>query len=66
MVLAGTARGFAFLTKMGQALLGVPGMAVAYLLAAPLGWRRRIVQLLVGGVALVATGARESTLTGRR
>ena len=46
MALAGCAIGFAFLTKMLQAFLVVPGLALAFLVAAPVGmWKR------VGNVA---------------
>ena len=37
IALAGCAVGFAFLTKMLQAFLVVPGLALAYLVAAPVG-----------------------------
>jgi 4-amino-4-deoxy-L-arabinose transferase-like glycosyltransferase len=37
MALTGTAIGFAFLTKMLQAFLVVPGLALAFLVAAPFG-----------------------------
>jgi len=40
---------------MLQALLVVPGFALVYLLAAPVSVRRRIVQLLAAGVALVVS-----------
>jgi 4-amino-4-deoxy-L-arabinose transferase-like glycosyltransferase len=47
--------GFAFLAKMGQALLVVPGFALAYLVAAPASLRRRVGALLAGLAALVAS-----------
>jgi 4-amino-4-deoxy-L-arabinose transferase-like glycosyltransferase len=50
---AGALIGFAFLAKMGQALLVVPGFALAYLIAAPVSLRRRLAQLLGGLAALV-------------
>ena len=53
LVLAGTALGFAFLTKSGQALLPVPALGLAYLVAAPVPVRRRISQLLLAGLAMV-------------
>jgi 4-amino-4-deoxy-L-arabinose transferase-like glycosyltransferase len=46
--------GFAFLTKQLQALLVVPGFALAYLVAAQTTVRRRIVQLLLAGGAMIA------------
>ena len=55
LVLAGTLIGFAFLTKMMQALLVVPGFALVYLFAAPTALSRRIKQLLIAGVAVVVS-----------
>jgi len=55
MVLVGTLIGFAFLTKMLQALLIVPGLALVWLIAAPTPLRRRIGQLLLGGVAMLVS-----------
>ena len=55
LVLTGVLLGFAFLTKMLQALLVVPGFAVVYLLAGPRTVLRRFGQLLIGLVALVAS-----------
>ncbi len=55
LVLAGTLLGFAFLTKMLQGLLVVPGFAIAYLVAAPTSLRRRVGHLLAGGAALVVS-----------
>jgi 4-amino-4-deoxy-L-arabinose transferase-like glycosyltransferase len=56
LVLVGALVGFAFLAKMLQAFLVVPGFALVYLLAAPASVRRRIVQLLVAGAAMIAAG----------
>ncbi|MFF5233888.1 glycosyltransferase family 39 protein [Dactylosporangium sp. NPDC000521] len=55
LVFAGGSVGFGFLTKMLQALLVVPAFALAYLLFAPTGWGRRLVQLLVAGAAVVVS-----------
>ncbi len=44
LVLAGALVGFGFITKMMQAFLIIPVMAVVYLLAAPTGWWRRVWQ----------------------
>ena len=55
LLLVATLVGVGFLTKMLQALLVVPGFALVYLLAAPVSVRRRIVQLLAAGVALVVS-----------
>jgi 4-amino-4-deoxy-L-arabinose transferase-like glycosyltransferase len=57
LVLAGALLGFGFITKMMQAFLILPVMAVVYLLAAPTGWWRRVWQVCVMGVSvLVAAG----------
>ena len=55
LVLAGTALGFAFLTKMLQGFLVLPALALVYLVAAPTGLGRRVRQLLLAGVALVVS-----------
>jgi 4-amino-4-deoxy-L-arabinose transferase-like glycosyltransferase len=54
LVLAGALIGFGFLAKMLQTLLVVPGFAAVYLYAAPVSFRRRFTQLLVGAAAMVA------------
>jgi 4-amino-4-deoxy-L-arabinose transferase-like glycosyltransferase len=57
LVLAGTLVGFGFITKMMQAFLIVPALAIVYLLAAPTGWWRRVWQVAVMGASiLVAAG----------
>jgi 4-amino-4-deoxy-L-arabinose transferase-like glycosyltransferase len=53
IVLAGALIGFAFLAKMMQAFVVIPALALAYLVAAPTGFWRRIRQLLAAGVAVV-------------
>ena len=53
MALTGAVVGFAFLTKMLQAFLPVPGLALAFLVAAPFSVGRRVGALLISGVALV-------------
>ena len=55
LVLAGTCVGFAFLTKMGQAFLVLPGLVLAYLLAGPPRLGRRIRQLLAALAAVVVS-----------
>lgn len=55
LVLAGTCVGFAFLTKMGQAFLVLPGLGLAYLLAGPPRLGRRIRQLLAALAAVVVS-----------
>jgi len=54
--LAGTLVGLAFLTKMLQAFLVLPGFGLAYLLFAAAPWSRRILHLLVafGSMLLAA------------
>ncbi|HEY7966472.1 MAG TPA: glycosyltransferase family 39 protein, partial [Solirubrobacteraceae bacterium] len=56
LVATGTLLGFAFLTKMGQALIVVPAFAAAYLLAAPTTLRRRIRGSLVALAAMIVSG----------
>jgi 4-amino-4-deoxy-L-arabinose transferase-like glycosyltransferase len=50
---AGTMIGFAFLAKMMQAFLVLPAFALVYTVAAPAGLRRRVMQTLAGGLAVV-------------
>ena len=56
MVLAGALIGFGFLTKMLQALILVPVVALVYLLAGPPRLGRRIIQSAYMGVALLVSG----------
>ena len=55
MALTGAIIGLAFLTKLLQAFLIVPGLALAFLVAAPVGMWKRIGKLLIGGVAMVVS-----------
>jgi 4-amino-4-deoxy-L-arabinose transferase-like glycosyltransferase len=55
LALAGAAVGLGFLAKMMAAFLVVPGLALAFLVAAPGSPLRRLWQLAVGGLALVAS-----------
>ena len=55
MVLVGCVLGFAFLTKMLQAFLVVPGLALAFLVAAPVGLWRRLGALAAGAAAMVVS-----------
>ncbi|MGY0235506.1 ArnT family glycosyltransferase [Longispora urticae] len=55
LVAAGAFVGFGFLTKMLQALLVLPALALAHLLAAPGRVRRRLGQLLLAGAAVVVS-----------
>ena len=53
LVLAGALVGFGFITKMMQAFLILPVLAIVYLIAAPTGWWRRVWQVVLMGVAVV-------------
>jgi 4-amino-4-deoxy-L-arabinose transferase-like glycosyltransferase len=56
LVLCGVCVGLGFETKMGAALLVVPGIALAWLWVAPRGHRRALRQLLAGAAALLVVG----------
>jgi 4-amino-4-deoxy-L-arabinose transferase-like glycosyltransferase len=57
LMLAGTAVGFGFLTKMLQAFLVLPALGLVYLVAAPTGLGRRIAHLGAAlGAVLVSAG----------
>lgn len=57
LALAGVAIGLGFLTKMLQAFLVLPALVVAYFLAAPATWRKKIIDLLVAcGTMIVSFG----------
>ncbi|TGD84581.1 glycosyltransferase family 39 protein [Mycolicibacterium sp. CH28] len=57
ILLCGTLIGFGFLTKQLQVMLITPGLALAYLVAAPPRLRARLLQLLAGlAAAMVAAG----------
>jgi 4-amino-4-deoxy-L-arabinose transferase-like glycosyltransferase len=55
MALTGCIVGFAFLTKMLQAFLPLPGFALAFLIAAPFGAWKRLGALLVGGATMIVS-----------
>lgn len=55
MALCGTAIGFAFLTKMLQGLLILPGFGLTYLMFAPTTLFKRLRDLAIGAVALVVS-----------
>ena len=55
LLLAGCVIGFAFLTKLLQAFLPVPAFALAFLVAAPVGFWQRIKKLLIGAAALIVS-----------
>jgi 4-amino-4-deoxy-L-arabinose transferase-like glycosyltransferase len=56
LVLAGTLVGFGFITKMLQALILMPVLALVYLLAGPPKLGRRVVQLFYTAIALLVAG----------
>ncbi len=56
LVLSGIAIGLGFETKMGVALMVVPGIAAAWMWVAPRGRRVAIRQLLAGGAAMAVVG----------
>ncbi|MCL2553073.1 MAG: glycosyltransferase family 39 protein, partial [Actinomycetia bacterium] len=56
LVIAGAVFGLAFLTKTLQAWLIVPPLAVVYAVCAPTPLRRRLLQLLYAGLAMVLAG----------
>nr|WP_250324494.1 glycosyltransferase family 39 protein [Williamsia sp. CHRR-6] len=53
LALVGTALGLAFLTKMLQGLLVLPGFGLTYLLMAKTGWLRRCLHLAVATMSLI-------------
>jgi 4-amino-4-deoxy-L-arabinose transferase-like glycosyltransferase len=53
MAVTGVVVGFAFLTKMLQAFLPLPALALAFLIAAPTGLWKRLGALAVGGLTMV-------------
>ncbi|MCW5951236.1 MAG: glycosyltransferase family 39 protein, partial [Propionibacteriaceae bacterium] len=55
LALAGVAIGLGFLTKMLQAFLVLPALAIAYFVAAPRAWRRKLVDLLVAFAAVLVS-----------
>ncbi len=56
MVLAGSLIGFGFITKMLQAVILIPVVALVYLLAGPPKLGRRMLQTVYAGVAMVVAG----------
>lgn len=55
IALAGCAIGFAFLAKLLQAFLVAPGLALAFLVAAPVGVWQRIGKLIAGAAAMIVS-----------
>ena len=56
MVLAGSLVGLGFITKMLQAIILIPVLALVYLLAGPPKLGRRTLQVVYAGVAMVVAG----------
>jgi 4-amino-4-deoxy-L-arabinose transferase-like glycosyltransferase len=56
IVLTGAVVGLGFETKMGLALVVVPGIVVAWLAVRPSGWKRVFDQLASGGIAMLLVG----------
>ena len=56
IVLAGGFVGLAFLAKMMQAFLVLPGFVAMYAVAAPIDWRKRVGHLLAAFAAMVVAG----------
>jgi len=53
LILVGVVMGIAFLTKMLQGFLVLPGFGIAYLLVAPTTWGKRVLHLLGAVAALI-------------
>jgi 4-amino-4-deoxy-L-arabinose transferase-like glycosyltransferase len=64
MALTGCVVGFAFLTKMLQAFTIVPGLALAFLVAAPIGMWKRIGALAVAGATMILSAGWYLALVG--
>jgi 4-amino-4-deoxy-L-arabinose transferase-like glycosyltransferase len=57
LALVGVVMGTAFLTKMLQGFLVLPGFGMAYLLGAPTTWRKRLLHLTGALAALIVSAA---------
>jgi 4-amino-4-deoxy-L-arabinose transferase-like glycosyltransferase len=57
IVLSGVMVGLGFETKMGVALVVVPGIVFAWLWMRPKGWHRTLDQLVIGGLAMTLVAA---------
>lgn len=53
LLLVGVVMGTAFITKMMQGFLVLPGFGLAYLLVAPTSWARRLLHVLAAVAALI-------------
>jgi 4-amino-4-deoxy-L-arabinose transferase-like glycosyltransferase len=57
LAVVGAVMGTAFLTKMLQAAVVLPGFAAAYVLAAPTAWRKRLLHLAIATLVLVTAAS---------
>lgn len=64
MAVTGCVVGFAFLTKMLQAFLVVPGLALAILVAAPFSLWKRLGALLIAGLTMIVSAGWYIALVG--
>src|SRR5664280_2904548 len=55
LALAGVAIGIGFLAKMLQAFVLLPSLVIAYAIAAPASWRKKIVDLVVAFAAIIVS-----------
>ncbi len=55
LIFAGIAIGFGFLTKMLQAFLVLPALAIAYWIAAPATWKKKLLDLLTALAAVIVS-----------
>lgn len=55
LAFAGVAIGIGFLAKMLQAFVLLPSLVIAYAIAAPASWRKKIIDLLVAFAAMVVS-----------
>ena len=55
LAFAGVAIGIGFLAKMMQAFVLLPSLVIAYAIAAPAAWRKKIVDLVVAFAAMVVS-----------
>jgi 4-amino-4-deoxy-L-arabinose transferase-like glycosyltransferase len=53
LALVGLVMGTAFLTKMLQCAVVLPGFAAAYLMLAPADWQKRLLHMAIGGLSLI-------------
>lgn len=56
LFIAGLLAGCAFLTKQLEALMSLPALAITVLFFLPLGWKKKIIGLLIAGLGLILGG----------